>query len=186
VYERAGGGPGTSNPVGVQGTPNSYGRVPVPNLQPVNARVSTPSDFVAPVGFGPIAPGWPSRRERLGRSAILAGGAGPDVRHKPLPDDLQPAYFNHAPRDQQVQLLRDRERIVMEHMNPDHPRFVTSLPSVLSLACGAGARAEGLARDFAALLARHPNARLRTVRWLASAEPFTDPPDRFFEKMHEG
>ena len=56
----------------------------------------------------------------------------------------------------------------------------------LSLACGAGARAEGLARDFAALLARHPNARLRTVRWLASAEPFTDPPDCFFEKMHEG
>jgi hypothetical protein len=128
VYERAGGGPGTSNPVGVQGAANSYGRIPVPNLQPVNTRIASASDYVAPVGFGPVSPGWPARREKLGRGAPL--GAAPDVRRQPLPDDLQPAYFNHAPRDQQVQLLRDRERIVLENLHPDHPRFVTSLPSL--------------------------------------------------------
>jgi hypothetical protein len=128
VYERAGGGPGTSNPVGMAGAQNSYGRIPVPNLQPVSARVTSAADFVPPVGFGPVAPGWPARREKLGRGA--PGGATPDVRRQPLPDDLQPAFFNHAPRDQQIQLLRDRERIVMENLHPDHPRFVTSLPSV--------------------------------------------------------
>ncbi len=90
--------------------------------------ITAPSDYIEPVGFGPIAPSWPTRLERLGRSG--ADGAQLDVHSGPLPEDLDPSYFNHAPRDQQVQLLRDNERIVLEHLHPDHPRFVTNLPGV--------------------------------------------------------
>lgn len=128
LYERAAGGPDTSNPVGLRGHVNAYGRITVPNLQSPGVLITSPSDYIEPVGFGPIAPGWPTRLEKLGRSA--ASGALLDVHSGPLPEDLDPSYFNHAPRDQQVQLLRDNERIVLEHLHPDHPRFVTNLPGV--------------------------------------------------------
>ncbi len=128
LYERAAGGPETANPVGLRGLANAYGRITVPNLQPPGMLITSPSDYLEPVGFGPIAPGWPTRRDKLGRSSQ---GEGPtDFLAGPLPDDLDPAYFNHAPRDQQVPLLRDNERIVLEHLHPDHPRFVTNLPGV--------------------------------------------------------
>ncbi len=128
VYERAAGGPDTANPVGLRGQLNAYGRIAVPNLQAPGMLITTPSDYIEPVGFGPIAPSWPTRLERLGRSG--ADGALLDVHSGPLPEDLDPSYFNHAPRDQQVQILRDNERIVLEHLHPDHPRFVTNLPGV--------------------------------------------------------
>ena len=128
LYERAAGGPDTSNPVGLRGQLNAYGRVTVPNLQAPGVLITSPSDYIEPVGFGPIAPGWPTRQEKLGRG--VEGGALLDVHSGPLPEDLDPSYFNHAPRDQQVLLLRDNERIVLEHLHPDHPRFVTNLPGV--------------------------------------------------------
>jgi hypothetical protein len=127
VYERAAGGVGTVNPVGVSGVSNRYGRIALPNLQPPGIVVSSLDDYIAPVGFGPLAPSWPSRRERLGRAAT--SGTPPDLR-RPLPDDLDPQYFNHAPRDQQVQLLREKERLVLENLHPEHPRFVTDLPGL--------------------------------------------------------
>ncbi len=128
LYERAAGGPATTNPVGLRGQKNAYGRITVPNLQPPGTLLTSPSDYLEPVGFGPIAPGWPARRDKLGRSSHGEGVI--DIHNGPLPDDLDPGYFNHAPRDQQVQVLRDNERIVLEHLHPDHPRFVTNLPGV--------------------------------------------------------
>jgi hypothetical protein len=128
VYERAAGGPETTNPVGLRGLPNAYGRIVLPNLQPPGILITSPSDYLEPVGFGPIAPSWPTRREKLGRGA--PEDAGIDVHRGPLPEDFDASYFNHAPRDQQVQLLRDNERIVLENLHPDHPRFVTNLPGV--------------------------------------------------------
>ncbi|MCK6376970.1 MAG: DUF2169 domain-containing protein, partial [Zoogloea sp.] len=70
VYERASGGPGTSNPVGIrQDVRDAYGRRALPNLQPAGMHVMAPDDFIEPVGFGPIAPKWPTRAEKLGRHA---------------------------------------------------------------------------------------------------------------------
>src|SRR4051812_48042778 len=46
-YERAAGGPETSNPVGVQGAPSAYGRIPLPNLQPHGLVISSPLDHIA-------------------------------------------------------------------------------------------------------------------------------------------
>ena len=65
VWERAAGGPGTSNPagrpVGDAARADSSGRVPAPNLLPAGLHLMSRDDFVPPVGFGPIAPMWPSR-----------------------------------------------------------------------------------------------------------------------------
>jgi len=57
LYERAAGGVGTRNPVGVRldGPPDIYGRTALPNLQPPGLHVTKPGDFIAPIGFGPIA-----------------------------------------------------------------------------------------------------------------------------------
>ncbi|MFS8068703.1 MAG: DUF2169 domain-containing protein, partial [Byssovorax sp.] len=73
LYERSAGGPETTNPVGLRGQTNAYGRITVPNLQPPGMLITSPSDYLEPVGFGPIAPGWPTRREKLGRSGPQDG-----------------------------------------------------------------------------------------------------------------
>src|SRR5689334_14796869 len=59
-YERAAGGPGTENPVGMRfdGPPDAYGAVPVPNLQPPGLHVARSGDSFGAIGFGPVAPGW--------------------------------------------------------------------------------------------------------------------------------
>jgi hypothetical protein len=135
-YERAGGGPETANPIGV--SPEAQSAGPLPNLQPVGFLPSRRGEVIAPVGFGPLSAAWPGRREGLGRLAE------PPERWDlaPLPADLDPAYFNCAPRDQQVERLREDERLVLENLHPQHPLLVTSLPRVLPRAFAD--RGEGL------------------------------------------
>ncbi len=128
LYERAGGGPDTSNPVGVRpDTRDSYGRVKLPNLLPPGVMVA-PGSIVPPIGFGPIAPTWPSRWNRLGKYA------GQFVLHQlastPLPMDFDRGFFNDAPNDQQLTELSDDVRIVLENLHPQAPRLVTNLPGL--------------------------------------------------------
>lgn len=128
-YERAAGGPGTWNPVGMRSdVRDAYGRRALPNLQPAGTHVATPEDFVEPVGFGPIAANWPFRLDKAGRyaQAFLQG----TWRGRPLPDGFDVGFFSQAPWDQQLSLLRENERIVLEHMHPEHARLVTSLPGI--------------------------------------------------------
>jgi hypothetical protein len=129
VYERAAGGPDTWNPAGVRrGARDRYGRVALPNLQPPGKLVTAPDDPIEPVGFGPIAPGWPPRREKLRGHA--AGWSPDALADQPLPPDVDRAYFNVAPPDQRPAELRAGERIVLEHLLADHPRLITSLAGV--------------------------------------------------------
>jgi hypothetical protein len=129
AYERALGGPDTTNPVGIRrDTRDAYGKMTVPNLQPPGIVVASPGDSFDPIGFGPIAPIWPSRIERLGRHASRSSLRA--LLATPLSDDIDPSFFNAAPLDQQLGGLRDNERIVLENLHPDHPRLVTSLPGV--------------------------------------------------------
>ncbi|MFT3774516.1 MAG: DUF2169 domain-containing protein [Minicystis sp.] len=128
-WERAAGGPDTANPVGVRadGPRDVYGMLPLPNLQPAGKHVTSPDDFIEPIGFGPIAPAWPPRQAKLHQSLV-----GWDFRRwnaRPLPPDLDPAFFNAAPGDQQLDVIRPNERIVLENLHPSHPRLVTSLAS---------------------------------------------------------
>jgi hypothetical protein len=129
TYERAAGGPGTKNPAGLHtGARDAAGRRVLPNLQPVGARVVSPSDFIEPVGFGPIAASWPSRAEKLGR---YGGVLAQDMwTARPLPEGLDLGYFNQAPQDQQLAALQENERLVLENLHVEHPRLVTSLPGL--------------------------------------------------------
>ncbi|AUX27744.1 hypothetical protein SOCEGT47_083420 [Sorangium cellulosum] len=139
VYERAAGGPGSWNPVGVSGASrNAYGQIAVPNLQPPGLFIAEPGKSIEPVGFGPIAPTWPSRVEKLGRHA--AGWSHRDWSRKPLPAGLDLAYFNIAPADQQLPSLREDERLVLENLHPEHPRLVTNLPGLRPVATVEGRR----------------------------------------------
>jgi hypothetical protein len=126
VYERAAGGPDTWNPVGVRADapPDVYGVIALPNLQPLGRQVSAPGELIEPVGFGPIAPAWPGRASKLHKhAATFTRNAW---RERPLPD-IDPAYFNAAPQDQQLDTLRNNERLVLENLHPIEPRLVTSL-----------------------------------------------------------
>ena len=126
-WERAAGGPETSNPVGVRAdaSPDRFGMVALPNLQPSGMHVTTRGDFIPPTGLGPISPAWPPRKSKL--HAHLAGWDYRRWSELPLPVDLDPGFFNAAPSDQQVDAIRPNERIVLENLHPEHPRLVTSL-----------------------------------------------------------
>lgn len=129
-YERAGGGPETSNPVGVRADarPDMYGNVTIPNLQPPGFHNSRQGEVIPAIGFGPIAPQWPERATKAFWHA-----AGWDHRRwneRPLPEKLDAAFFNVAPIDQQVGEIRSDERIVLENLHTAHARLVTSLPGI--------------------------------------------------------
>lgn len=120
TWERAGGGPGTNNPVGIRAdVRDAYGRRQVPNLQTVGSYLSKAEDFIAPVGFGPIAATWPSRADLINRAPVAMGEGL---------EGMTAAYYNAAPPDQQLSMLRENERIVLENLHPEHQRLVTSLP----------------------------------------------------------
>jgi hypothetical protein len=130
TWERAAGGPETNNPVGMRfdATPDRFGVVAIPNLQPPGAHFGQWGDTFAPVGYGPVAPHWPARTQKLYRSAGSFAAQGWEQR--PLPDSFDYGYFNVAPPDQQVTELRPNERIVLENLHPQHERIVTNLPGV--------------------------------------------------------
>ena len=102
-WERTAGGSGTTNPVGVRMGdvgPERYTEAGLPNLQATDAYLVSPADVLEPAGFGPIAPRWPGRIAKLHRHAAEWDAARWSER--PLPDDVDSAFFNVAPGDQQV------------------------------------------------------------------------------------
>ncbi|TKD09994.1 DUF2169 family type VI secretion system accessory protein [Polyangium fumosum] len=136
-YERAGGGPDTWNPAGMRpDTRDRQGRIAVPNLQPLDKVVSGPGDLLTPIGLGPIAARWPSRQQKLGRHAGRWSPA--DLTRAPAPEDVEIAYYQVAPPDQQVDVLRSNERIVLDNLHPTHAHLVTSLPGLEPKAVLAG------------------------------------------------
>ncbi|MEZ4309030.1 MAG: DUF2169 domain-containing protein [Polyangiaceae bacterium] len=103
VYERAYGGPDVAaNPAGTR----------MPNLV-------DPADPTRPAGFGPIAPSWPQRARLL---------AGRRLDPAAFPDDLDWAYFQAAPTDQQTDYLQGGEWLVLDGLHPELPRLQSRLP----------------------------------------------------------
>ncbi|WP_437655273.1 DUF2169 domain-containing protein [Sorangium sp. So ce1182] len=136
VWERAAGGPGTPNPagrpLGSAARADLSGRVPAPNLLPVGLRFRSRSDIVPPVGFGPIAPTWPSRAAYFHRHA--AWWSPSRWHERPLPDDIDLGYFNAAPSDQQRAQPFGEEVIYLENMHPRFARLSTRLAPVAPVA----------------------------------------------------
>jgi hypothetical protein len=131
-WERTTGGPGTNNPVGVwlEGPPDGFGRKSLPNLEPPGTFSLRPDQNLVPIGYGPIAASWPERRERLGRMAAVFPADGTISADVPLLNELDPLYFNAAPRDQQLDEIRSDERLMLENLHPEHARLTTNLPSI--------------------------------------------------------
>jgi hypothetical protein len=119
-YERA--ALSADNPIGVDG------RAP-PNLEPVSGGSGTAC-------FGPIAPTWRARRSLCDDAATFwAYGVARDPRLDgpalgAAPPRFDFAFFNAAPPDQQVDLLRPGTPIELENLHPDHARLVTRLPKL--------------------------------------------------------
>jgi hypothetical protein len=75
-----------------------------------------------------LAPHWPERATKLYH-------AFPREWHRrwhsrPLPEAIDPAYFNAAPRDQQSEHIHPNERIALENLHAEHVRLVTRLPGL--------------------------------------------------------
>ena len=128
-YERAAGGPGTPNPVGVRADArDARGWRVLPSIQPAGWRVARPEDLIPPAGYGPFAPSWPTRQSKLrGDMGAFEPGSWWD---EPLPADFDLAYFNVAPEDQQLPELRPDAAIVLENLLSKHARLTTRLPGL--------------------------------------------------------
>jgi hypothetical protein len=120
VYERAYGGAGTpENPVGV----GIAGTAAQPNVLDTTSPLR-------PAGFGPISRYWPARRRLLGSGderGLLASDPA-------IPEGFDWRYFHAAPPDQQIELLRGDEWIVLDGLHPTLPRVQTKLPSAVARA----------------------------------------------------
>jgi len=124
-YERAAGGPGTRNPVGMRpDAPDRSGAIALPNLVRPGTSVGRRGEPLEPTGFGPIASAWPERLAKAGhRADAWSTAAFPAV----IPAELDPGFFNSAPADQQIAAIRGDEPIALENLHPEHPRLVTRL-----------------------------------------------------------
>jgi len=145
-YERAAGGSDTSNPVGVPltGLPDAQGNVALPNLQPPGIVLAGRTTSFAAIGFGPISPTWPSRTSLLGGYREMFSRS--NWREQPLPREVDAGFFNAAPRDQQLEMLQNDERITLENLHPKHARLVTKLPGLSPHALVE--RPRGAAKEF--------------------------------------
>ncbi|MEM9690972.1 MAG: DUF2169 domain-containing protein [Myxococcota bacterium] len=125
-YEKAPGGEGTKNPVGMALVEQSDGRILLPHLQAVGETPSLQTPLT-PCGLGPIPAGWPSRRRMLDDTQQRWVDAG-DWRHEPVPDDMNWGFFNVAPADQRLAEIPADATIRLEHLHPDAPTLEMSLP----------------------------------------------------------
>ncbi|WP_437999773.1 DUF2169 domain-containing protein [Sorangium sp. So ce185] len=130
-WERAARGRDGWNPVGIpaNAAPDARGLRPAPSLLPPGAELRGPAEPLPPAGFGPIAPSWPERAARLRRHAVTFGHDA--WAERPLPEDIDPGYFNAAPPDQQLDQLPAGERLVLAHLHPQHPELATVLEGVI-------------------------------------------------------
>ncbi len=123
VYERAFGGPGyKKNPVG-----RGYDSHQAPNVEDPGRFAKGPRDNAEPAGYGPLGASWEQR-------ACLVGTYDKSwlrERWPWFPEDFDWAYFNAAPRDQQVEgYLRGDEELEFDNLHPEHSVYRSTLPGL--------------------------------------------------------
>lgn len=79
-------------------------------------------------GFAPLSPTSLARTTILGRHAT--GWNSRDWNTRPLPENIDGAFFNVAPADQQLAEFVFDEPIQLEHLHPQHARLETKLARV--------------------------------------------------------
>ncbi|AKT43714.1 DUF2169 family type VI secretion system accessory protein [Chondromyces crocatus] len=121
TYERAYGGIGwKDNPFGTG----------IGGAKKVHPNVLDPQDPERTAGFGPIARGWPARKQMLDAGARKA-------LELPIPvvsEGVDYAYFQSAPLDQRCAYLVGDEWILLEGLHPTLPRVRSRLPNLKAMA----------------------------------------------------
>jgi uncharacterized protein YjbI with pentapeptide repeats len=123
------GGPGyADNPRGIGFSTGASGSAQaLPNITYPGAPAVTREHGAAPAAFTPIAANWPQR-------SALYGEMDAQWREEDCPGfprTMQPAYFNVAPRDQQLphlDSLPPGATYELTHMHPQRPTLTGSLP----------------------------------------------------------
>ncbi len=166
VYERAAHDPDGNNPVGMRmDRPDPLGQVRLPNLQPTGLFVQDLSTRIPAIGLGPIPMSWPPRRRLWTAAGEPSLGR---LANENLVDVVDRSFFNFAPRDQQIQRIQPQERLVLEHLDPENPRLVTTLPGITPRAFIEGTLAPvALVADT---LVIDTDRRVCTVTWRGSVD----------------
>ncbi len=127
-YERA--ALSADNPIGLDlNAPPEMAMPAMPNLERAQRDEGSPC-------FGPVAPTWRARRKLLDEAATFwAYGIARDPRDAAPPLGAAPprfdfAFFNAAPADQQIDLLRPGTPIVLDHLHPRYERLETRFSSM--------------------------------------------------------
>lgn len=87
----------------------------LPNTQAIGEEIRSPFGDYRPMSFGPMGRGWPGRIEYGGtydQNWI-------DNVFPFLPADFDERYFQMAPPDQQIELLRGGEEVQLINLTPD-------------------------------------------------------------------
>jgi hypothetical protein len=112
------------NPHGFDLTqPPAIGAPALPNLEAADDEIGAGRT----VGFGPVAPGAGARRGLLrpeGWAWVESGGRGP------APEGFDFGFYNAAPRDQQIDVLRAGDALRLANLSREHPHLETRLPDV--------------------------------------------------------
>jgi hypothetical protein len=98
--------------------PHFVDGTPLPNTEETNAPVTTPNGDYRPMAFGPVGRNFASRYP-------LAGTYDQNWQDNVfpfLPADFNPAYFQAAPVDQQVDKIAGGERVILLNFTPDGRR----------------------------------------------------------------
>ncbi|NUP04920.1 MAG: DUF2169 domain-containing protein [Polyangiaceae bacterium] len=127
-FEQAGGGVGTWNPAGLaHDAIDRHGRRSLPLVEPPGWQLDL-DVAVPPVGFGPIAPSWPSRKARLGEAHAKV--FEPGWQERPFPADFDASFFQCAPDDQQLDTIPRGVAITLEHLHREAVQLETRLEAV--------------------------------------------------------
>lgn len=160
-YERARGGPlpgrndvDPHNPVG------TGHRERLPNLEDPARPMQHARDTPPPVGFGPIAPAWAPRRDRVG----TYDDRWRTSRAPYLPADFDPRFFLTAPPDQVLAVpLRGGEPIELRNFWPT-PHLRTRVPTcLLSAEAQVAGKTETIALALETLLLEPEEHRLELL-----------------------
>jgi len=123
TYLNAYGGEGfEKNPAG-----RGYEKAYLPNVEPLEDRISSPGDRPDPAGFGPLNRTWVQRTSKLGSYR----GKYMKERWPHFPEDFDFTYFNAAPEDQQFRkYLRGDEELRFENLHPKQASYRSALPGI--------------------------------------------------------
>ena len=114
LYERAAGGPNSSNPVGIAESKRRWSR---PNIEAIDPG-GTP-------GFGPLASFWP-RKPKAAGDARRDPRQGPS-EHRGNPDGFSPDFFQSAPPDQWLSPIEGPWPLELIHLHPAISTLETEL-----------------------------------------------------------